>query len=68
MQEVGEVLRHREVTETGHFFASVGNDRAVDASAAIFHVFFESPQSPYIFSPFEAGGLQTWILGHESNL
>lgn len=41
MQEVGEILRHWEVTETGHFFASVGDDGAVDASSAIFHVFLK---------------------------
>lgn len=41
MQEVGEILRHWEVTEAGHFFASVGDDRVVDAGSAIFHVFLK---------------------------
>lgn len=39
MQEVGEVLGHWEVTEAGHLFAGVGDDRMIDACSAIFHVF-----------------------------
>lgn len=41
MQEVGEILGHREVTEAGHFFAGVGDDGVIDACSAIFHIFLK---------------------------
>lgn len=41
MQEVWEIFRHWKVTETGHFFAGVGDDRLVDTCSAIFHIFLK---------------------------
>lgn len=41
MQEVWEIFRHWKVTETGHFFAGVGDDRLVDTRSAIFHIFLK---------------------------
>lgn len=41
MQEVWEIFRHWKVTETGHFFAGIGDDRLVDTRSAIFHIFLK---------------------------
>lgn len=41
MQEVWKVFRHWKVTETGHFFAGVADDRLIDTRSAIFNIFLK---------------------------
>jgi hypothetical protein len=41
VQEVWEIFRHWKVTETGHFFAGVGDDGLVDTCSSIFHIFLK---------------------------